>query len=205
MKYLRDQRFYRSFNPYNSYTKCLSCVKETLTITSLTLMMDSAHTTLLWVAISVPAQNGLIPPETSIIRTTWLSLNMKRTILDSMKVEEKYKNCWKKKRTILDSLKVEDEYPQAPHVWGWTCKSTLHHLMGWKGVFSFDEIVLKKDLAQFVLLHISGYLWCHELQSANHGAFHLVHPTQLTSKPKIYQSVRETYLRRVKIKMPFGL
>ena len=38
-----------------------------------TLMKDLVLTTLLCVEMSVPAQNGLIPPETNIIRTTWVS------------------------------------------------------------------------------------------------------------------------------------
>ena len=31
------------------------------------------------------------------------------------------------------------------------------------------------------------YLWCHELEGANHGALHLVHPTKFSGKPEVNQ------------------
>ena len=44
---------------------------------------------------------------------------------------------------------------------------------------------------------LSDHLRCHELEGANHGAFNFVHPTQLSSKSEIYQSVRKRYLRKI--------
>ena len=31
------------------------------------------------------------------------------------------------------------------------------------------------------------YLWCHELEGANHGALHLVHPTKFSRKSEVNQ------------------
>ena len=44
---------------------------------------------------------------------------------------------------------------------------------------------------------LSDHLRCHELEGANHGAFNFVHPTQLSSKSEIYQSVREKNILEV--------
>ena len=152
-------------------------------------MKELVLTTLLCVEISVPAQNGLIPPETNIIRTTWVVSQSWREISSIAK------------RTKLMKYWLNEKYPKAPHVRSRTGKSTFHHLvwsLGWKWVGSLWWKWLKES-NEDQTAHISGHLWCHELEGANHGTFHLVHPAQLPSKSKIYQSVKETCWRKITV------
>ena len=89
-------------------------------------MVDLALTTLLWVAISVPAQNGLIPPDTSIIRTTQSAKNLKRIIeelLNGLNCEENYTGFIERRREIpLSSTCPKPDlqkYTSSPNVLIW--------------------------------------------------------------------------------------